>query len=459
MTLPHALCHNPLVNSMRPLQAGFVYFHDLDFVQSMQHYNQCDIDPREILAWFPLFLPSDYRFRPQYYYPREDIESLVGLKLREREQNEPEIMLQFMTTAKECVMQYLADTRRPSVPEGDLEAGELQEAIDTVLLKLYADQSSPQLDFFADTPNHCALHDCEQFLVAHKRYNALALLYKQRGQDLKALDTWSKLGSEDVFDSGHDGVKQTVAFLSEHSNHGLVMQYSRWVLQKANFYTQPAPNLGNPLTPNLSRQDPEEGLKIFTTTSRQPNMPPDEVLDHLRSYKDVLSQQYLEHLVHVERTQVEKYHTQLALRYLEILLTDGKGAEQTKQTLLTFLEESDCYDVAALLSRTQSTDMFEERVVLFKKAKQHYQSLRILVYNIVDTQKAEEYCHDAADAEHPQASLLLILLKVCISPHNCHARSARPNPSPFVPHRPPSRRVGRCTFRPRVGRARCWTMR
>jgi len=30
-------------------------------------------------------------------------------------------------------------------------------------------------------------------------------------------------------------------------------------------------------------------------------------------------------------------------------------------------KESDCYDVGALLSRTQSTDMFEERVVLFKK--------------------------------------------------------------------------------------------
>ena len=38
----------------------------------------------------------------------------------------------------------------------------------------------------------------------------MALLFKQRHQDIKALDMWSKLGSEDVFDSGHDGVKATV---------------------------------------------------------------------------------------------------------------------------------------------------------------------------------------------------------------------------------------------------------
>jgi len=392
------------------IQAGFVYFHDLDFTQSMQHFNQCQIDPREILAWFPLFLPSESRFRPQYHYPREDIESLVGLKLRERDQNDPSTLQEYVAQAKECVLKYLEQIReRAKEHEG------LQEAIDTVLLKLYVDLGSSQLDAFCDTPNYIALHDCEQYLISNKRYNGLALLLKQRNQDVKALDMWSKLGSEDVFDSGgcHDGVKETVAFLSVHSNHALVMQYSRWVLQK----------------------DPDEGLKIFTTTSRHPSIPPDEVLDHLRSYKDILSQQYLEHLVHTERTSVEKYHTQLAMRYLEILLSGNPSSNasqssellHTKQTLLTFLEDSEYYDVAALLARTQNTDMFEERVELFKKAKQHYQALRILVYNLKNTSKAEAYCKEAVTKEaappggmlgrsQTEASLLLILLKVYLSP-------------------------------------------
>jgi len=56
------------------------------------------------------------------------------------------------------------------------------------------------------------------------------------------------------------------------------------------------------------------------------------------------------------------------------------------------------------------------------QAKQHYQSLRILVYNIQNTAKAEEYCRAAADAEHPQASLLLILLKVYLSPPGGHGQ-------------------------------------
>lgn len=168
-----------------------------------------------------------------------------------------------------------------------------------MLLKLYVDLGASKLDDFANAANRASLSDCEPYLITHKRYNALALLFKQRGQDVKALDMWSKLGSEDVFDNGRDGVKETVSFLSGHDNHMLVMQYSRWVLQK----------------------DPEEGLKIFTSTQRQTEIPPDDVLDHLRSYKDLLSQQYLEYLVHVSKTEVEKYHTQLAIRYLEIMLS------------------------------------------------------------------------------------------------------------------------------------------
>ena len=236
-----------------------------------------------------------------------------------------------------------------------------------MLLKLYVDLEAPKLDEFCNLTNHASLSDCEPYLISHKRYNALALLFKQRGQDVKALDMWSKLGSEDVFDNGRDGVKETVAYLSEHDNHALVMQYSRWVLQK----------------------DPEEGLKIFTSAQRQTEIPPDDVLDHLRSYKDLLSQQYLEYLVHVSKTEVPKYHTQLAIRYLEIMLssstssTDGQRVGvlssellQTKHTLLAFFEDSQYYDVSALLSRTAKTDMYEERVALFKKANQHYQVLR-----------------------------------------------------------------------------------
>ena len=45
-----------------------------------------------------------------------------------------------------------------------------------------------------------------------------------------------------------------------------------------------------------------------------------------RSYKDLLSQQYLEYLVHVSKTEVEKYHTQLAIRYLEIMISASSSA-------------------------------------------------------------------------------------------------------------------------------------
>jgi len=156
----------------------------------------------------------------------------------------------------------------------------------------------------------------------------------------------------------------------------------------------------------------------------------------------------------VSKTEVEKYHTQLAIRYLEIMISASSSAGShatarlnsstellnTKQTLLKFLETSEYYDVSALLSRTAKTDMFEERVVLFKKADQHYQALRILVYNLDNTAAAESYCLDngitdngtaqsvcviqnSTDpdpvflrAAHTQADLLLLLMKVYLSP-------------------------------------------
>eukprot|EP00658_Telonema_sp_P-2_P023578 TRINITY_DN19457_c0_g1_i4.p1 TRINITY_DN19457_c0_g1~~TRINITY_DN19457_c0_g1_i4.p1 ORF type:complete len:329 (-),score=117.30 TRINITY_DN19457_c0_g1_i4:176-1162(-) len=133
--------------------------------------------------------------------------------------------------------------------------------------------------------------------------------------------------------------------------------------------------------------------------------------------------------VHVSKTEVEKYHTQLAIRYLEIMLSGTSQQARmnsellhTKQTLLQFLESSQYYDVSALLSRTAKTDMFEERVVLFKKADQHYQALRILVYNLDNTEAAEIYClengttQQQAAQQTTSADLLLLLMKVYLSP-------------------------------------------
>ena len=58
---------------------------------------------------------------------------------------------------------------------------------------------------------------------------------------------------------------------------------------------------------------------------------------------------------------------------LQARLNSSVELLNTKHTLLKFLESSQYYDVSTLLSRTAKTDMFEERVVLFKKADQHYQ--------------------------------------------------------------------------------------
>ncbi len=71
----------------------------------------------------------------------------------------------------------------------------LERCIDTVLLKLYVDLDSPCVDTFAAGVEHVDLVNCEPYLLAQQRYNALAWLCKNRGMDVRALSIWSRLGS------------------------------------------------------------------------------------------------------------------------------------------------------------------------------------------------------------------------------------------------------------------------
>ena len=67
------------------------------------------------------------------------------------------------------------------------------KAVDTVLVKLYAQfgKTKDLLTLFQEH-NDVSLLEVEPVLQATRQYNALCLLYKQLGDDLKLLESWAK---------------------------------------------------------------------------------------------------------------------------------------------------------------------------------------------------------------------------------------------------------------------------
>ena len=68
----------------------------------------------------------------------------------------------------------------------------LFQIIDVSLMKLYAEVNSPELIPLISVDTGCELKDCVECLEQHKRFHALALLYKYHGDYDKALCLWTR---------------------------------------------------------------------------------------------------------------------------------------------------------------------------------------------------------------------------------------------------------------------------
>lgn len=73
------------------------------------------------------------------------------------------------------------------------------QVVDTVLAKLFCeDEKTRDLYTLIREPNHIVLSELEPTLIRTGQYNALCILFKERGEDIKLLDAWSKYVSSHV---------------------------------------------------------------------------------------------------------------------------------------------------------------------------------------------------------------------------------------------------------------------
>jgi hypothetical protein len=287
--------------------------------------------------------------------------------------------------------------------------------------------------------NSCMLAESEHFLVKHKHYNFLALLYQSKAQIRKALEVWSRLGDGEFKDADMqcNGVKETVALLSTLPDEPQLWHFAEWVV----------------------RTNPKEGLKVFFSTQRAPQiaLPWDKVLAYLQSIATAaanslldlsviastsaaaaaqtveLVEMYLEYLIYVEKTEEQTYHDQLALLYFKNVdslsfQTDRSNPESraapgqesgplgpARRKLLDFLHASTYYNPHALLPFALQTTLFEETIVLYAKLERHREVLQMYVYKLADHASAAEYCMRASASRQDdtlRSNLFIELLQI-----------------------------------------------
>uniref|UniRef100_A0A8C3JFM2 Transforming growth factor beta receptor associated protein 1 n=1 Tax=Calidris pygmaea TaxID=425635 RepID=A0A8C3JFM2_9CHAR len=349
-------------------QAGFIQFAQLQFLEAKELFRSGQLDVRELISLYPFLLPTSSSFI-RSHPPLHEYADLNQLTQGDQEK---------MTKCKRFLMSYLNEVRSTEVANG------YKEDIDTALLKLYAEANHESLLDLLVSENFCLLTDSAAWLEKHKKYFALGLLYHYNGQDAAALQLWVKIVDGDIQDSTRsDLYEYIVDFLTFCSDQDLVWKYSEWVLQK-------------------NEEVLYSTLGFSSAIQKQLN----------------LDMRYFKH-------RRKKYHTHLAVLYLEAILqlksvTTDKCTETTDLLfkLRSLLQKSDLYRIHFILDKIQGTDLHMESAILYGKLEEHEKALHILVHELKDFHAAEEYCMWNSENRDTQyrRKLFHMLLSVYLSP-------------------------------------------
>lgn len=290
----------------------------------------------------------------------------------------------------------------------------LKQEVDTTLLKCYLKTTNALVASLLRLPdNHCKFQVTEKALIKYHKYNELIILYQSKKLHRKALE----LLKSHFQDSPINGYEKTVQYLQHLGQEDLeiICEYAKWVLQN----------------------EPELGLKIFTADLPETEqLDRDLVLEFLRHNAPQMEIPYLEHIIHIWNDKTSAFHTTLLLRYrqkvaplLEAYLESigdkvpcPAGQEpgelgQLRGKLLDFLEISDHYSIQGQRERLESEGLNEESAIVLGKLGEHEEALKIFVYVLNNSKRAEEYCLSVYKKKLPKSEdIFLKLLKLYVHP-------------------------------------------
>lgn len=343
-------------------RAGFIYFSKCEFDKARDLFQSSKVDIREIISLFPNLMPLSSSFN-RAVPPLHGIADVVQLYHADKTK---------IKDAQSFLMNFLRDVRETG-------HSKFREDIDTALLKLYSEINPLELEAFIVAGEiHCDLMDCCAWLEKKECYHALALLHRHSRDNERALKVWSKIITGEYKDDNFHGLPFFVECLANLKEHDLVWRYADFVLSI----------------------DEVVGVGIFTLRDIEEAdadaMKPDAVVDYLHKYPKAVVL-FLEHLVMKKNVPIEKFHTHLAILYLESIArfkkeNDMENFASVRVKLRNLLQHSNLYRIQLLLGKMQEANLPEETAILYGKLEEHSKALDILVDQLKDFAAAEEYC-------------------------------------------------------------------
>ena len=379
-------------------QCGVALLRRLQFRAAVDYLYRGDLDPRELLVFFPEYHGRSFAYEPTVLKPdtlprtgsAPDITGVISEAQRRRVPTDMNSR-QLLNEASIALMMFLEMHAKSDGRQADAR---MQRCINNALFRLYVvhDRKKELKRFLKDEESvaDIELSEAKSLLSRHHMYGARAALCVSLGLHDEALEGYSLIGSGENEDSSVDPIVETVKVLSRVEDEALVWKYSEWIL----------------------RRSPSEGLSLLS--ERKPRLESQAVLEHLKAIDAGLAQRYLEQMVETEPDDEstaadEAHHTGLALEYLDEVVRLHKAGEKlsnsnpgsesgamgkARKRLLKFLKgPGSNYDAAQLLSKTKRHSALQaEFIILCGRSGKHKEALQILIEDRRRPEAAEEYC-------------------------------------------------------------------
>eukprot|EP00053_Salpingoeca_punica_P016097 m.150179 g.150179 ORF g.150179 m.150179 type:complete len:874 (-) comp16875_c0_seq2:376-2997(-) len=372
-------------------QAGFIRLSQGQFAAGLELLAAANTDPREVLYLYGNLLSPGSTFQPTSNLANGLAESIIAV-VRASDR---------ATLALDALIPFLKVVREGSIPR------EWRPDVDTALAQLLAPNKQGDLIDLIKGKHKILPEVCAPVFEKYKRFHALALLFDSQGLPRQALDIWRRLEADEVHDRSYPGLEYVIPYLTAIEDPETVYQHGAWMLKK------------DPKAVEIFTKRPKESVAKFK---------PDEVLSFLGSFSDV-STAYLEYLIDVVKTDNEKYHTRLAVFYLDAVKrkraeyetklktlgqADSAALEAARVNFKNLLQKSQFYRVDFILDSIKDTDMHSECAILYGKLGDHERALSILVGKLHDREAAKEYCYQNTRNKERSVRqrLFLSLLKV-----------------------------------------------
>lgn len=407
-----------VLNDVRQ-RAGFVCLKKFDLERARELFIRGQLNPQELISLFPGLSSGKFTASQPHLHDYQSIEDITNGSVDQEKR---------LKSFLEDFLEYLRASEGENFP--------FKNIVDTAIIKLVAaEEPRKVLDHISGSDFQGDFEELKGPLESHQRFHALALLHEKHRNWSEALSVWASLAQNEIQDDLFPGIG---VFLQKiiRAPDELLWRYGDLALEL----------------------DQEKAIDVFIQKLKTGDVVMEEkALNFLDKYPDT-HLKLLEHLVLDKESQTEKFHTLLATKYLERLSSlelHDERAIQIRAQFQAFIVKSNLIKPAHLMSRLESTDLHQEKAILYGKMGDHEKALKIMVHKLEDPQAGESYCDQIAPKKDSilKKKLLLSLIKVFLDPELSsekrltlesalvdllNRRSSEMNPLDVLPLIPPS---------------------